>query len=48
MRKEIRCMLGFFGMPKSHLTSINNAPADYSYHNSTTLVCSETQAMVEQ
>jgi hypothetical protein len=40
-RKESRCMLGSFSMPKKSLKSINDAPACYSYHNSTTLFCSE-------
>jgi hypothetical protein len=37
-----------FQNAKKSLKSINNAPACYSYHNPTTLVCSETRAMVEQ
>jgi hypothetical protein len=37
-----------FWCAKKLLKSINDAPVCYSYHNPTTLVCSETRAMVEQ
>ena len=37
-----------FWYAKKSLKSINNAPVCYSYHNPTTLVCSETQDMVEE
>jgi hypothetical protein len=37
-----------FWYVKKSVKSINDALACYSYHNPTTLVCSETKAMVEQ